>query len=794
MIEVDQKYKDLFNEYGGKSIKLTFFKDEYNALYPSETLYPSDTLYPAEMSEDSIAFEITDDSVRTDTLSITESLTTDENLSFGDCEASQFEITVSGLDRDISGKEFLASESFGDYTLSLGLYTVDSTPKQEDRDTRKIIAYDRMKRFDCDVSGWYNTLEFPMTQKELRDSLCAFVGVAQEDADLINDDIQIEKTIQPSTLNGRDFLRYICQINGVFGNINKSGKLRYISIPKSDDILSEVKIYQSAESEEYSVPDIDTVRIREEEGDIGASSSGDGNNVYIIEGNPLVYGKSTSELVEIANRIKNVVSNLSYVPANIVTNGDPWREVGDRIKVTTSDGTINMIVMSRVFTGIQGAMDDLSSTGSQELSQPFNVSSEIIQLKGLSAILKRTIEEVSNELTNLEEETTSKFTQTAAQISAEVERATAAENTLSGRITVEAGRITAEVTARKNGEVQLQSQITQTATQIRSEVSNVKEGLQSQITQTATEIRSEVTDSVNGLSSRITQNTNQIALKVSKGEVSSQISVESGGVNITGNRFSWSATNSSMTADGTLTCENIKATNGQFSGSITGSSITGSTIEIGPFSVDEGAVYMGDFYISSDGSNIFRSNDGNFSIEMILNHGDNEYYPSIKMNTTSGEMEIANGQIINAYSIEAGYVNADISNRYSQFYDIYLGKSWWDGWSITETVQDLWEQVDSLSDETEKDNITDIDEEEAMAIVLGSRPVSFQYKRDGKWSIGMIAQEVEALEDDEEIYFPLVRTDRRSGKYCINYTGYIPLLIATIKNMQNQINEMKGTQ
>ena len=781
MIEVDQKYKDLFNEYGGKSIKLTFFKDEYYALYPSETLYPSDTLYPAEMSEDSIAFEITDDSVRTDTLSITESLTTDENLSFGDCEASQFEITVSGLDRDISGKEFLVSESFGDYTLSLGLYTVDSTPKQEDRDTRKIIAYDRMKRFDCDVSGWYNLLEFPVTIKELRDSLCAFVGVAQEDADLINDDIQIEKTIQPSTLNGRDFLRYICQINGVFGNINKSGKLRYISIPKSDDILSEVKIYQSAESEEYSVPDIDTVRIREEEGDIGASSSGDGNNVYIIEGNPLVYGKSTSELVEIANKIKNAVSGLSYVPANIVTNGDPWREVGDRIKVTTSDGTINMIVMSRVFTGIQGAMDDLSSTGSQELSQPFNVSSEIIQLKGLSAILKRTIEEVSNELTNLEEETTSKFVQTAAQISAEVERATAAENTLSGRITVEADRITAEVTARKNGEVQLQSQITQTAT----------------------EIRYEVTDSVNGLSSRITQNTNQIALKVSKGEVSSQISVESGGVNITGNRFSWSATNSSMTADGTLTCKNIKATNGQFSGNITGSSITGgnitgssitgSTIEIGPFYVDESEIALGDFLVSVNSSYQFRSTNGTVSLETSNTPGGSVATLILRNESGSNYAEIQGGNPTFSGIVRCKAVY-DTAKSYSQFYDIYPGKSWWDGWSITETVQDLWEQVDSLSDETEKDNITDIDEEEAMAIVLGSRPVSFQYKRDGKWSIGMIAQEVEALEDEEEIYFPLVRTDRRSGKYCINYTGYIPLLIATIKNIQNQINEMKGTQ
>ena len=33
-----------------------------------------------------------------------------------------------------------------------------------------------------------------------------------------------------------------------------------------------------------------------------------------------------------------------------------------------------------------------------------------------------------------------------------------------------------------------------------------------------------------------------------------------------------------MTANGLLTCENIKATNGTFSGTITGSTITGGTI------------------------------------------------------------------------------------------------------------------------------------------------------------------------------------------------------------------------
>lgn len=62
-------------------------------------------------------------------------------------------------------------------------------------------------------------------------------------------------------------------------------------------------------------------------------------------------------------------------------------------------------------------MDSYESTGSQELSRPFSIESELIQIKGLSAILKRSVEEISNELTNLEEGTNSKFTQMANQIS-----------------------------------------------------------------------------------------------------------------------------------------------------------------------------------------------------------------------------------------------------------------------------------------------------------------------------------------------------------------------------------------
>ena len=114
------------------------------------------------------------------------------------------------------------------------------------------------------------------------------------------------------------------------------------------------------------------------------------------------------------------------------------------------------------------------------------------------------------------------------------------------------------------------------------------------------------------------------------------------------------------------------------------------------------------------------------------------------------------------------------------------------GWTITETVQDLWDQVDSLSDATAKENVYNIDADEALQFLLDTRAVTFQYKSDGKWSAGVIAQEVDALQDRLEIYYPLVRLDKRSRKYRVDYKNYIPLLIAAVQNLQQQITALKG--
>lgn len=102
-------------------------------------------------------------------------------------------------------------------------------------------------------------------------------------------------------------------------------------------------------------------------------------------------------------------------------------------------------------------------------------------------------------------------------------------NGLSSRITQTADQIQAEVTARQNGEEVLGSRITQTAEMIQTEVTNRQNAdnqMASRITQTADAITAEVTRASaaeGNLSSRITVNAEGIETKVSKNGVISAI-------------------------------------------------------------------------------------------------------------------------------------------------------------------------------------------------------------------------------------------------------------------------------
>lgn len=789
MLVIPEEIKTLFRADNTtaathKKFKLTFYDDYIETLYPYETLFPDESLFPAEHGTPWLIIE--NDKIVSESLQITEALSSDENMVFGSCEGAEMQITVADINQDITGREFTLTVEIGGYEMALGIYTVQSFVRQSDRRKRKITAYDRMNWFNVDVSDWYNNLPFPMTLKTFRDSLCGYIGIQQTQVNLLFDSLQIAKTIEPQQISGLDVLKAICEINGCFGHVDKTGALTYVQLQQtglypSEMLYPEETLYpsefggdgmptevistykQPMTYEDYLVDGIESLIIRQEEGDVGASA-GTGNNTYVIEGNFLVYGKSAVDLLNIANTLLPYISGRVYKPAVVDCNYMPWVEVGDAIIVPTKDDIVETFVMKRTITGCQAMRDKFEATGSKTIEEQFTLSKQIIQLEGKAAIITKSVEEVSVRVTDLKKYTEAQFKITADAITAEVTRAQEAEAQLS----IQADQISASVTDLRND---TESQFVITANQISAEVTARQNG-------------------DNQLSSRITQTAESIELKVSKGDVSSQLSIETDGINITGNRLTWSATNSSMSADGTLTCNNIKATNGTFSGNISGSNISGSTIEIGPLSVNNDWIYIGDFNTSTDGSNNFSSNDGSFYIHTAQTPGASS--AELFVGSSKGYGTTIQGpNIFVPGEISCGIVNAT-DTAYSHFYDIELEKSWWNGWTITETVQDLWDQVQDLSDETVKENIVQIDPEEALSFLLASNPITFQYKTDGRWSSGFIAQEVDAKQDELEIYYPLVGTDRRSGKYKIDYKNYIPLIVSALQNFQNQIDLLKS--
>lgn len=448
-----------------KHLELSFFNGGVDTLYPANDLYPADNLYPSDAGTPWLTIPM--EQICAETLSLTENLSSGSNIVWGSCEAAKFVVTVADVDEEIEGQEFTATLSIGDYKMAYGIYVVDSVVKQADRRKRKITAYDRMIKFDVDVSDWYHAM-YPIddtthTIQELRDSLCEHIGVPQQQTVLINDEMVVGKTISPESLCGRDVLKAICEINGVFGHFDRTGMLTYISLQDTglypsdtlypgDDLYpqsgwaaaEELEYYKTITYEDYLIDGIDRVQVRQEDGDIGAVV-GSGSNAYVVEGNFLAYGLGSADLTKLAWSIYDSIAGKTYRPAKIVSYAMPWIEVGDGLRAITTDTEIATFVLTRTMSGIQAMMDTVEAKGTKTQGQSFGVENEIIQLKGKTAVIVRNVDEVSATVTDLEKHTTAQLKVVSDQITAEVKRATDQEVELAAAISVAADKIDLKV-------------------------------------------------------------------------------------------------------------------------------------------------------------------------------------------------------------------------------------------------------------------------------------------------------------------------------------------------------------
>lgn len=523
--------------------------------------------------------KITNTELHEDKFELTESLCSEDELQFGACEASVLKFTISNIFLPMKGKWITVkiTPKGVDAPYQIGRYKVYSDKPTADRTCRDVVAYDALYDIlNVDMAVWYSSLTFPMTLKAFRDAFFSHFGIEQEAISLVNDNMTVEKTIEITgssadgstigeALSGKTVLSCICEINGCFGHIGRDGKFRYISLDQemqglyprndlypADDLYPRDphskpigrSFYRSAKYEDYLVKSIDKLQINEKENDIGVIV-GTGSNGYNIEGNFLVYGKGSDELRGIANNVFGKIKNLVYRPYSADCKGNPCLEVGNSIRFNTKYELIETYILKRTLKGIQALRDAISADGEEYRTKKVNsVHQDILQLKGKSNVLERTIEETKSTITDVEKGLQSQITQNAESITMEVTRAKGAEGTLSSKITQTAESITSEVTRAKGAEESLSSSITQTAESIKT--------------------------------------------KVSKGSVSSEISQESDKVTLTANRLIVNSTGFNLDGNG----------NASFSGTITSSAlnacnITGSVFHaVGDSVADETRLFV----------------------------------------------------------------------------------------------------------------------------------------------------------------------------------------------------------
>lgn len=415
--------------------------DELKTIYKNDILPEVPEIAPKELE---IYFPDLDLTIRTDQIvdnsfELTESICSNSDLTFGSCEASMIKFTVADVSADLTGCEFTINQIVNDtYTMPLGTYTVDSCKKQEDQWFKDIVAYDSMKKTDVDVSGWYNDLTFPITVKDMRESLLTYLWIEFEEQNLTNDSVQLAKTISPSSLLGRDVLRCICEINAGFGHITRYNKFKVIQLtglglypsetlyPADDLFPAESGEYLSAgyktiDYEEYIVEPITKLQIHEDDEDTGVVVGTD-ENMYVITGNFLLYGKNGVELEFIANNILLQIKNKYYRPHTTTMIGLPYLEVGDSISIITTTDVIETFVFKRVLKGIQALEDEISATGSQKRPTNTGLSTQVEQLKSKTLKIRKDVDGVAVSVTDLDTQLTSEMNVLAGEIELKVDK------------------------------------------------------------------------------------------------------------------------------------------------------------------------------------------------------------------------------------------------------------------------------------------------------------------------------------------------------------------------------------
>ena len=334
---------------------------------------------------------LSNEDIVSDSLELKEAIESSGNLSFQGCIAASLKVECFTLVDDTLEGMWIEADIVADNTQTIPLfrgYISEVTNQTHEEFTTVIRAYDALYKINnTDVTSWYNGLSFPMTVQAFRNSFFTRVGVTQVADYLTNDGITIQKTIEDKVIMGSKIIKAICQINGRFGRISRTGRFEYVHLTEAaealypaEDLYPDDDIYPSDENavdnvlkahysaisfENYRVASIDKVQVIDKSGQI-AASAGSGSNIFTLKDNPLVWGLSSANLRAVARNLYNTVQGLWYTPSEVKCVGLPYVECGDFVLMSARLSIIRSYVLSRTLKGIQAITDSFKAPGDKK--------------------------------------------------------------------------------------------------------------------------------------------------------------------------------------------------------------------------------------------------------------------------------------------------------------------------------------------------------------------------------------------------------------------------------------------
>lgn len=381
-----------------------------------------------------INLTLTHSQIRKETMEIKEAILDQESIEFVGCIASQFKLQIRSIKKKLKGKKIEVSiytDSTSDKPVKLFSGIVDSDERTGNKRSKEIKAYDMMYSLaDTDVTTWFKTqvaylkMGEKLTVKKFRNDLFAFIGLAQKKRTLANDSFSIKQLVnlvgtedeeeadeeEEEKIYALDLIKAICQINGVFGIINRNGEMDYRRLGVEDeddgaypgvdpddktyglylpfvpgigvtDIITDSTFFPSYKSvtyEDYDVHGITKVYVRQSEDTKAGYAGSDKKYKYIVQGNRFTLGTTKQEKREIAAAILNKVQGVTYTPFAAECTGLPFLEVGDSVQFYVYDFEESdrqkkdvfvlksFYVLSRTLKGIQSLTDTLTAQGEEK--------------------------------------------------------------------------------------------------------------------------------------------------------------------------------------------------------------------------------------------------------------------------------------------------------------------------------------------------------------------------------------------------------------------------------------------